>query len=333
MIAWEYGIILWSIPVILLMALGKTFYDRKLSSKGSAVLSPDNFKKLNLEEISKQLKKEKLILLLAVIFFIIALAHPRIPGKTVEVEHRGSDLIIALDISQSMLVRDVAPNRLSKAIRFSTELIRALPGERYGLVFFAGSAFTQMPLSPDARVATLLLQQADPTQASNQGTAIGDAIELSIKMFDEEPGRGKILLIISDGEDHDPNTMEKLKAAVDKNIYIITVGVGTQQGGAVPDKFLGQETVMKDEDGQPVLSRFNAAFLQKMAEAARGTYFSINKSEVATKKIKEIVDRSEKGTLQTQAMVDYQSIFQWPLLLGLAFYTWWMLGIYQFKRK
>jgi len=326
MMEWEHSILLVLTPLILLMVVGRYLYIRRTPAQIKDLISEENSKRIGLDSMRLGEFKQNLFLLTSVLLMIIAIANPRIPGKEVEVEHKGSDIIIALDISQSMLVRDVAPNRLSKAIRFSSELIQSIPGERYGLIFFAGSAFTQMPLSQDAKVALLLLKNANPAQSSNQGTAIGDAIELATEMFDDEPGRGKALIIISDGEDHDSKTLEKLEVAVINNIHVIAVGVGTPQGGTVPEKYLGQETVIKDESRKPVISRFNPAFMNKIAAKSRGEFFTINETGQAKTKIKEIVSRLEKGELATQKLIDYESVFQVPLMLSILFFGWWIWG-------
>jgi len=325
MIDFEYSYWFWAFPVIGLLVLWAIYLRYQKRKSLQSVFSEDNLKRLWPAANKKTDVIRAVFLFSSIIFLVVALANPRLPGKEVEVEQTGSDVIIALDISMSMLVRDVPPNRLSRAVRFSNDLIKSIPGERYGLVFFAGSAYTQMPLSQDARVASLFLQNADPSQASNQGTAIGDAVELATGMFDDTPGRGKAIIIISDGEDHDPNTMEKIKQAVEKRIYIITVGVGTTQGGTVPDRTFGQEGVIKDEEGRPVISRFDQEFLQQVAKESGGEFFTINDQRATNTKIKQIVDNMEKGTLNIQSYQDFESYFQYPLLLSLMMYLLYMI--------
>jgi Ca-activated chloride channel family protein len=323
----EFEYIEWfgALPVMLGMMLWAWIIRKKRELRLAKIFSKENFLRVwpSAQEQTAALKFG--FLLIAILFLIIALANPRIKGQAIEVEHKGTDIIIALDISQSMMVRDVAPNRLSRAIRFGTDLIDRLQGERFGLVFFAGSAFTQMPLTQDLRVAKLFLQNADPSMVTNQGTSIGDAIELASSLFDESPGRGKTIVLISDGEDHDKSTFNTVALLQNNGIYLITIGVGTLQGGTIPTRYLGQESIMRNEANEPVISEFNPAYLNRLASEASGQFFTINDAEQTTQQIKSLVDQMEKGTLFLQTMIDYKSLFQYPLLLSLLFYFLYMI--------
>lgn len=325
MLDFEYSYWFWAFPVIGLLVLWAIYLRYQKQKSLQSVFSAENLERIWPGGSKKTDTLRATFLFLSITFLVIALANPRLPGKEVEVEQTGSDIVIALDISMSMLVKDVPPNRLSRAVRFANDLIKSIPGERYGLVFFAGSAYTQMPLSEDARVASLFLQNADPSQASNQGTAVGDAIELATSMFDDAPDRGRAIIIISDGEDHDPNTLEKIQKAVEQKIYIITVGVGTTQGGTMSDRSFIQDGVIKDQEGRPVISKFNPQFLQKVAQESGGEFFTINDQRATNTKIKQIVDNMEKGTLKIQSYQDFESYFQYPLLFSLLMYLLYMI--------
>ncbi len=265
--------------------------------------------------------------------FVLAALNPQVPGKEVTVEHKGSDVFIALDISRSMLVDDVAPNRLGRAVHFAQTLARDLEGERIGLIFFAGSAFIQMPLSLDQRAVQIFLQNADPELVTNQGTAIGDAIDLALSAQLEDPGRGKALVIISDGEDHDPATLGKAAEAARQGWVLCTVGVGTESGGAVPaDPYSGEHIV--SEEGRPVVSRYDAATLRQVAREGRGVYIKLSEnSKDAAAKVRSEMARLEKTSLQWQSYRDFDSYFQYPLLVGLLFYALYMIWPYRNLRK
>ena len=323
----EFEYIEWfgALPLMLAMMLWAWLVRKRRERRLARLFSKENFIRVwpSAQEQTATLKFGFLVA--AILLLIIALANPRIKGQPVEVEHKGTDIIIALDISQSMLVRDVAPNRLSRAIRFGSELIDRMQGERFGLVFFAGSAFTQMPLTQDLRVAKLFLQNADPSLVTNQGTSIGDALDLATTLFDESPGRGKTIILISDGEDHDKSTFNTVSQLKEKGIYLITVGVGTLQGGTIPNRYLGQEIIVRNESNEPVISEFNPAYLNRLSSEASGQFFTINDSEQTTEQIKSIVGQMEKGALFLQTMMDYKSLFQYPLLLSLLFYFLYMI--------
>lgn len=273
-----------------------------------------------------QVRRLKLsFLLLGSLFLVLALAGPRIPGGEVEVEQEGSDIIIALDISQSMMVRDVPPDRLRQSVRFLTDFITAIEGERVGLIFFAGSAYRQMPLSTDIRLAHIFLRNADPSQISNQGTSIGDAIELAIDMFEPEKERGKLLIIVSDGEDHDPNTLKAAEKAKNLGVYVLAAGVGTLEGGPVPEMHLGKERFIRDMEGNVVLSKFNPLALRRVADTAGGRYFNLNDDEKAGKEMKDIIAKIKKGVVAVQNITAYKPLYQYPLAIGILFYILYML--------
>lgn len=276
---------------------------------------------------------KNIFLLLALFFFCLSLLNPQTAGKEETVEHKGSDIIFALDISQSMLVSDIAPNRLAQAKRLALSLLQALPSERIGLVFFAGSGFVQMPLSADHQAAAIFINNAHPDMVTNQGTAIGDAIELSSSLFSEEDDRSKAIVIISDGEDHDNRTSDLAKTAGKKGILICTVGLGTESGGEVP---FSQEGVQmySEENQEQVISKFDPESLRSIAKAGRGAFHHLQDDErTVVKSIRSLIDQLEKKTIEWKRFADYNSFFQYPLLLGILAYVLFVIWPYRIAKK
>jgi Ca-activated chloride channel family protein len=259
-------------------------------------------------------------------FLLVALANPRAPGREKEIDIQGSDVVLVLDISRSMQVKDVAPDRLKRATLFLEQLLKQVPGERVGLVFFAGTAYLQMPLSTDHEVALLFLRQASPEQMTHQGTAIGDALDLAAGVFDDERPTGRTLILLSDGEDHYPETMELASRLPSLGIDFFALGIGTLQGGIVPE-----DGATVGYNAQPVISRFSPDNLKKLARAADGRYFDLNEEEsIAMQAVVGHIAQAEKTKRAVMVRSDYFLWFQIPLALAficMLFYFIWPLSL------
>jgi tetratricopeptide (TPR) repeat protein len=259
-------------------------------------------------------------------FLLVALANPRTPGRAKEVDIQGSDVVLVLDISRSMRVKDVAPDRLKRSTLFLEQLLSQIPGERVGLVFFAGSAYVQMPLTTDHAAALLFLRQASPEQMTNQGTAIGDALDLAAGVFDDERPSGRTLILLSDGEDHYPETMELASRLPSLGIDFFALGIGTRQGGIVPG-----DGASAANEGQPVISRFSPDNLNKLAREADGRFFDLNEDEsTAMQALVDHMAQAEKTKRAVMIRSDYLLWYQIPLGLAficLLFYFVWPLSL------
>ncbi len=269
-------------------------------------------------------KKVKNILILAALsLFSIAAANPQWGTTQKTIQQKSSDIFIALDISQSMMAQDVAPNRLERARNFLQQFLPALRGERVGLVLFAGNAYMQMPLTSDLATTLLFIKSANCDMASSQGTAIAEAIELVKKSFPKENERHKALIIISDGESHDDDAIAKVAEAHEQGLTIFTVGVGTQQGGLVPDYFGGQESYKRDSEGKPILSKLDENALSEIATVGGGSYQNIEKgNEVLTAALKNNLEKIGKYDLNVVSFEESESYFPYFIGLGLL-----LLGI------
>lgn len=258
------------------------------------------------------------ILMVAFAFLVIAWANPQWGTKRERAKRRASDVIIALDISNSMLADDIKPSRLERARAFALDLANALKGERIGFVEFAGNAYLQTPLTTDYAAAAMFIKSANPSHAPTQGTAIEDAIAISEKTFGKEAKNHKVLVIISDGEDHDSDAIDRAKEAHDNGLIIFTVGVGTTEGGMIPVDFgSGLIDFKRDENGQPVKSKVNEKMLTDVANAAEGAYFNLAATTNVVEALKNRVDKVEKRELEARSFSEFESYFQWFLAIAL----------------
>jgi Ca-activated chloride channel homolog len=247
----------------------------------------------------------------------IALANPRIPDKNSGEARKGIDVVIALDVSNSMKATDIAPDRLSRAKQFVSKIIDNLKDDRIGLVVFAGYGYAQMPLTFDYDAARLYVASADPANISAQGTSIGDAFDKSNILFGKESERFKSIILITDGETHDENAMEKLKELSEKGVMVNTVGIGSPEGSTIKDT---SGNVKTDASGQPVISKLNEQILQQIAQATHGVYVHLQSSDAAAKEIMNQYSQIDKKALGDTSLYTYQTYYAWlalPMLLLL----------------
>lgn len=267
---------------------------------------------------------------LAFSLLIVGWANPQWGSKRQKVTRKAADIILALDISQSMLTEDLAPNRMELAKRFGEQLLEALQGERIGLIVFAANAYTQVPLTTDYGALALFLKSSSPTQAPYQGTSIGAAIDLAGRLFDDNSANHKALIVLSDGETHDPDALEKARAARDQNIMLFPVAVGTQEGGFVPEWINDQKTFKKDPSGNPIRSQVNVEMLRNLAAEGNGQFFALNNPGQVVRGIQNAVEQLDRREMEERVYDEYESYFQYfigigLLLLMLDFLSpWWV---------
>lgn len=271
------------------------------------------------------------LLLLALASLTIALVNPKIGTKMETVTREGVDIVFAIDVSKSMEAEDVAPNRLEKSKQLVTQVINNLGSDRIGIIAYAGSAFPQLPITTDYASAKMFLQAMNTDMVSSQGTAINEAIELAGTYFNDADQTSKVLVIISDGEDHTGNVETVAKEAADQGIRILTIGVGTPQGGPIPMKRGNVVlTYKKDQNGETVITKLNDATLKEIASLARGEYISGNVTSEVTEKMTEFLQGLDKTEFEARQFADYQSQFQWFLGLGILLL---ILEIFLLERK
>jgi Ca-activated chloride channel family protein len=252
-----------------------------------------------------------IFLIIAYVFLIIGLANPQIGSKLVKGERKGIDIIIALDVSNSMLAEDIQPNRLEKAKQAISKLIDKLKNDRIGIIVFAGKAYTQLPITSDYAAAKMFLSTIDPTIVPVQGTAISEAIRLAVKSFNDE-NHNKAIIIITDGEDHEGQAIEETKQAVDAGISVFTIGMGLPDGSPIPlyngNKRLGYK---KDNNGNTVVTKLNESILQQIASKGNGIYVRANNTSAGLRTIFQKINKIEKKEYESRVFSDFESRFQY----------------------
>ncbi len=262
------------------------------------------------------------MLSMSVLLLAMAWANPQTGAKKQTRTQESSDIFVALDISQSMLCQDVAPNRLKMAKIFVQKLVQQLEGERVGLIFFAGTAFLQMPLSSDYAFIYQSLQSASPDMLTEQGTDIGAAIDLAQQSFDPEPGSGRMLVIITDGENHEKGALDKADEAFDNGTVVYTVGAGTAAGGPIPTGSMDEGQYKRDEKNEIVITRLDQAALGKIALSGGGQSYNISQGDAAIGSLKRAAAGLQKRAIEVRSFAEFESRYQWfllPALLLLGF--------------
>jgi len=255
---------------------------------------------------------------LKITVFCLALANPKMGTKLETVKRQGVDIVFALDVSKSMVAEDIAPNRLEKAKQIITKIVENLGSDRVGIIIYAGNSYPLLPITTDYAAAKMFLQNANTEMVSNQGTAINDAIERALTYFDDNEQTNRFLVIVSDGEDHEENTLELAKEATEKGIKIYTVGIGTAKGGPIPLKEDGRIVgYKKDNRGMVVVTQMNEQILRDIANAGNGKYINGNKTQETIASIKDVLEKAEKSEFETKQFSDYEDQFQWFIGIGL----------------
>lgn len=258
-----------------------------------------------------------IIALFTLFILILGLVNPKIGTRLETVKRQGIDIVFALDVSKSMLAEDIAPNRLEKTKQLASQIINNLQSDRIGIVGYAGSAFPMLPITTDYNMAKMYLQDMNTDMVSSMGTALSEAIEVGSEYFDD-PNTGKLIILISDGEDHNEGIENAIAIAKEKGIKIITIGVGTEQGGNIPLKENGRIVgYKKDTDGTTVVTKMNKATLEQVAKATGGQFMYGNNTAEVVNLVNKTLQNIEKTDFESQQITDFQSQFQW--FIGLAF--------------
>jgi len=253
-------------------------------------------------------------------FLAIALANPKIGTELKTINREGVDIVFAIDVSKSMLAEDVAPNRLLRAKRIISEVMNSLSSDRVGIVAYAAQAIPQVPLTTDFASVKNFLQILDTEMLSSQGTSIDAALNLSINFFDQQSDTNRVLILISDGEDHDDIPDSIIDLISSNNINLITVGLGEDNGSTIPIRLNGAiDSYKKDSNGDVVITKRNSEILNKVAELSNGIYIDGNFTEVALEIVKSKLNEIDKSEFETVEFIDYKQQFQIFLLLSLIF--------------
>ena len=291
----------------------------------------DLIKKLSPEKSVFKPVLKLVVLLLALVGLIIGLVNPKMGTKMETVKREGIDIVFAMDVSKSMLAEDVAPNRLEKSKQIVSQIINQLGSDRIGIVAYAGSAFPVLPITSDYGVAKMFLQSMNTDIVSSKGTSLDEAIKLSATYFDEKSKTSKLLILISDGEDHSEGAEDAADEATKLGMKIITIGVGTEKGGPIPLRVNGVvESFKRDNNNEVVITKLNKEGLTTIAKTTKGGYVDGNNTKQVLDYVKNALDNIQKTEFESTQMANFQSQFQW--FLSFAFVLLF-LDVFLLERK
>lgn len=264
----------------------------------------------------KQRHRKTKLLIWGLLFLMIALAQPRWGFQWEDLKQRGVDIIVALDVSNSMRATDIKPSRLDRAKHKVADLLRMLKGDRVGLIAFAGTSFLHCPLTLDYQAAEMFLGALDTDLIPLQGTAIGHAIETSIQAFSTTKRKSKAILLITDGEDHEGTVLKAIQRAQKEGVKIFVIGIGQQEGAPVPDSSGGFK---RNREGEIILSKINEPLLEKIAIESGGAYVRsvLGNADLQTIYLKQIQQSMEKKELKSSRRKRWTERFQWLVFAGL----------------
>lgn len=292
------------IPVIIVIRLLE-MRKRKLKLKKFGDLS---LLKQLMPDVSSSRKSLKFWLMIAALaLLIVMLARPQMGTKISQEKRKGIEVIISLDISNSMRAEDVVPSRLDKSKMLVENMVDNFTNDKVGLVVFAGDAFIQLPITSDYVSAKMFLQNTDPSLIATQGTDLAGAIELSSKSFTQQDKVGRAILIITDGEDHEGGAIEAAEKARKNGIRVFVLGVGSTKGSPVPD---GNGGYMKDNSGQEVISALNEGMCKQVAQAGGGAYIHVDNTSLAQRQLNDELTKLQKGDISSVVYSEYDEQFQ-----------------------
>jgi Ca-activated chloride channel family protein len=260
----------------------------------------------------------KLIFLLTVLTFIVfGLAGPQFGSKLTEVKRKGIEIIIALDVSNSMMAQDIQPSRLERAKQAISRLVDQLSNDRVGLIVFAGDAYVQLPVTNDYTSAKMFLSSISPGIVAKQGTAIGTAINLAASSFSPQEETSKVIIVISDGENHEDDPVEAARRASEKGIIVHAIGIGSPQGAPIPTG-RGRQDFLKDKDDNVVVTRLDEEILSKVAVTGGGKYVRATNTQIGLLPLFEEINRLERAEFKDKVYSEFDDQFQY--LFGIALF-------------
>ena len=264
-----------------------------------------------------------ILLLVAFIFIILTLLRVQIGSKVEKATRKGADIIIALDVSNSMLAEDIQPNRLARSKQAISKLIEKLDNDRIGIIIFAGKAFVQLPLTNDYAAAKMFLETISTNDINEQGTALGSAISLAVESFDQSKNKeteknNKAIIIITDGENHEDDAIEQTKIANEQGIKVNTIGMGLIDGAPIPlNSNNAQSGYKKDKEGNTIITKLDEAMLQKIAVTGNGAYVRASNSNSGLQTIFDEINKLNKKEYEAKSFSEYEDRFQYFAAIAL----------------
>lgn len=307
MLRFEDPIYLWILLIIPILVLVRFIVWKKRKHNLRKFGDPSLLKEM-MPDVSKYRPTIKFCLLLsAITILIFMIARPQVGSKISHEKREGIEVLIALDISNSMLAQDVIPSRLEKSKLLIEDLVDHFTNDKVGLVVFAGDAFVQLPITNDYVSAKMFLQNINPSLITTQGTDLARAISLSQSCFTQREHIGRAIIVITDGEDHEGGALEAAREAYKKGINVFILGVGTSKGAPIPD---GNGGYLKDNSGQTVLSALNEQMCQQVAKAGNGVYIHVDNTSDAQERLNKELSKLQSGISDTVVYSEYNEQFQ-----------------------
>ena len=311
----EFLYLLFVLPALLVFYV----YTRRLRRKAlKRYGNPELLAELMPEVSSKRHHLKFWLLFGAIAMVIIVMAGPQFGSKLETVKRQGVEIMVCLDVSNSMLAEDVQPSRLEKAKRLVAQLVDRMQNDKVGMIVFAGDAFTQLPITSDYISAKMFLESIEPSLITKQGTAIAAAINLASRSFTPQEGVGRAIIVITDGENHEGGVSEAIKNVTDKGIQVNVLGVGMPNGAPIPIE--GTNDYRRDREGNVIVTRLNEPMCQEIAKEGKGIYVRVDNTNNAQRAISKEIDKMAKSDVETQVYTEFNEQFQavaWLILLLL----------------
>ncbi|AMA48172.1 vWA domain-containing protein [Flavobacterium covae] len=312
----KYLYLFFLLPFLVGLFLWNQFWKRKKQQEFGDL---ELLKKLSPEKSTFKPILKFGLLFFALIMLILGLVNPKIGTKVEKVKREGIDIVFAIDISKSMLCEDIAPSRLEKSKQLVSQIINGLGNDRIGIIAYSGSAFPVLPITTDYNAAKMFLQGMNPGMISSQGSNLDEAIRLTEKYFEGSGNTSKLLVMVTDGEDHSEKAQEAATQARKRGIKIITIGVGTPKGGPIPIRNGHSIEYHKNkETGETVTTKLRAEALEAIAKAANGGYINGTNTKQVVDFMRKSLNNIQKTQFEATEMANFQSQFQW--FLGAGFF-------------
>ena len=309
----EYLSALIFIPLLILLFLGLLRWKKERIRK----IGDEKLVKVLMCGYSpRKFNRRFIVFLLALTLVILGAANLRGPGRMEKISRKGIDVVIALDVSKSMLANDIKPNRLERAKQLTNRLMQRMENDRIGLVLFAGKAYMQMPLTADHGAARMYIQNAGPDAVPTQGTVISEALKMSHSAFNNKDRKYKSIILISDGEDHDPEALHYTEALAKEGIMVNTVGIGSPQGVPLFDETTNQ--LRRDNQGNAIVSKLNEAELKQLAQQTKGVYIHLADADAAADRLVQQLNTINQTSVSDTSFMSYKNYFQWFLAAALV---------------
>lgn len=316
------------LPVVLVLFIAMRIWRKKARQRfGDYEL----LKRLAPEQSRPKQWLKLVLILLTITSLSLALVNPKVGTRLEKVKREGVDVVFAVDVSKSMLAEDARPNRLGKAKQIISRTLDELVSDRVGIIIYAARAYPQLPITTDYSAARLFLKNVNTNTIPSQGTAIAEAIELATQFYDDKEQKNRLLVLLTDGEDHEAGVREAAEAAREQGIRILSLGLGDRRGAPIPDIYRGVQTgYKKDAQGEVVISKLQPEVLQEVARLTDGAYRNAGSTREAVDFVIDTIEQMEKKEFEAKMFADYEDQFQWFLGTALLFL---LLDVFVLERK